>query len=179
MNLTQGFIPSARTEFQRYKDLGDRALSQLSDAQLFASPGPGSNSAAVIVQHLAGNMLSRWTRFLEEDGEKPWRNRESEFREPAQDRKVLMARWEAGWECLFEALDQLEGLPPETRLHIRGQAHSPEAAVTRQLAHYASHVGQLIYLGKWLLGESWQPLSIPPGQSEAFNRRMMGPRDQA
>ncbi len=168
------FLSSARAEFERYRGLGEAAMAQLSDAELYLQPGPGDNSMATIVNHLAGNMLSRWTNFLVEDGEKTWRNREAEFREPPGDREQLLQHWEAGWECLFRALETLREADPTTKVLIRAQPHSIPQAVHRQLAHYASHVGQMVYLAKHLKGEHWMYLSIAPGQSEAFNRQLFG-----
>ena len=168
------FLKSARLEFAHYRQLGERAMAQLSDRELYLQPGPADNSIAVIANHLAGNMLSRWTNFLEEDGEKPWRNREAEFGEPPRERGALMQHWHAGWACLFEALDTLGQTDPGAQVLIRNQPHSISRAIHRQLAHYASHVGQIVYLAKHLKGVGWEYLSIAPGQSEAFNKQLFG-----
>lgn len=168
------FLSSAKAEFERYRSLGEAALAQLSDRELYLQPGPADNSVAVIVNHLAGNMLSRWTNFLAEDGEKPWRNREAEFEQPPATRDSLLQHWNAGWDCLFAALDALPQTDPGTQVMIRNQPHSIAQAVHRQLGHYASHVGQIVYLAKHLKGAGWQYLSIAPGQSEAFNKRLFG-----
>ncbi|WP_088340844.1 DUF1572 family protein [Robiginitalea sediminis] len=173
MGLPMDYFTSVRREFLRYKSLGENTFAQLTDSELYWKPSPTSNSAAIIATHMAGNMISRWTRVLEEDGEKSWRNREGEFTDPPPTREALLAYWEKGWGCLFEALELLERAPEGTLLHIRGEAHTPAEAINRQLAHYASHAGQLVFLGKILKGESWRYLSIPPGQSEAFNRQML------
>lgn len=167
------YLESARKEFLRYKSLGEAALEQLTDSELYASAGTASNSAAVITRHMAGNMLSRWTNPLEEDGEKPWRHREEEFGDPPPTRAALMAYWASGWSCLFNALTLLEAAPSDTILRIRGEAHSPVEAVNRQLAHYAYHVGQLVLIGKQYRGTEWKYQSIPPGESEAFNQAML------
>ncbi len=172
------FLNSARSEFERYRMLGEAAMAQLSDRELYLQPGPADNSVAVIVNHLAGNMLSRWTNFLAEDGEKPWRNREAEFGPPPATREKLAAHWQAGWDCLFMALETLGGADPDAKVLIRNQPHSIPQAVLRQLAHYASHVGQMVYLAKMLKGPNWEYLSIAPGQSEAFNRKLFGPGSQ-
>lgn len=168
------FLSSARSEFGRCRQLGEKAMAQLSDRELYLQPGPADNSIAVIVNHLAGNMLSRWTNFLEEDGEKPWRNREAEFGQPPRERTELMRHWQAGWECLFAALDTLREADSGAKVLIRNQPHSIAGAVQRQLAHYASHVGQIVYLAKHFKGAGWEFLSIPPGQSEAFNQHLFG-----
>lgn len=173
------FLNSARSEFERYRKLGEAAMAQLSDRELYLQPGPADNSVAVIVNHLAGNMLSRWTNFLAEDGEKPWRNREAEFGTPPATREKLTAHWQAGWDCLFAALETLGGADPGAKVMIRNQPHSIAQAVQRQLAHYASHVGQMVYLAKMLKGPNWEYLSIAPGQSEAFNRELFGPGSQS
>lgn len=173
--IYQEFLSSARSEFDRYRRLGESALAQLSDRELYLQPGPADNSVAVIINHLAGNLTSRWTNFLDEDGEKPWRNREAEFGEPPGTRQMLMERWQSGWDCLFKALDALRETDPARRVVIRNQPHSIPQAVHRQLAHYACHVGQMIYLAKHFKGSAWEYLSIPPGQSESFNRKHFGP----
>jgi len=172
--IYKDFLESARTEFERYRKLGEEAMAQLSDRELYLQPGPADNSVAVIANHLAGNMLSRWTHFLAEDGEKPWRNREAEFGTPPATREKLMAHWQGGWICLFAALETLDGADPGAKVLIRNQPHSILQAVHRQLAHYASHVGQMVYLAKMLKGPNWKYLSIAPGQSEAFNRERFG-----
>lgn len=166
------FIQSARFEFERYKKLGDAVLCQVNDLQLYFEPGGGSNSMAVLVKHLAGNMKSRWTDVLTTDGEKPWRNREEEFRNPPETREALMELWESGWKALFLALDTLEEAPCGTTITIRHEPHSVFQAVNRQLGHYSYHIGQMISLGRLLLGTSWEFQSIPPGMSEAFNKTM-------
>ena len=167
-------LASFRQNFQAYKTLADRALAQLSEPEWLHQPAPGSNSAAVIVQHLVGNLRSRFTDFLTTDGEKPTRQRDAEFEEPVSEAAVpaLKQEWEAAWRILF---DLLAALQPEDLLRtvtIRGEAHTALQALQRQVAHYASHIGQLVQLAKIMRGEAFQSLSIPRGQSQQFNQQM-------
>ncbi len=162
------FLKSILSLFRYYKSLGDKSIAQLSDEQLHHEP-PGSNSMAIIMKHLSGNMLSRWTDFLTSDGEKTWRNREQEFEDSFNNREELMAYWEKGWSCLFEALEGLKPNDLNRIIYIRNEGHTVVEAIHRQLAHYASHVGQLVYLAKMLKKDDWQSLSIPKGQSQSFN----------
>ena len=160
--------------FQQYKALADRALAQLADAQWLHQPAPGSNSAAVIVQHLVGNLRSRFTDFLTTDGEKPTRQRDQEFEEPrsAAGIPALRQEWEAAWRILFDLLEALRPTDLMRTVFIRGEAHTVLAALQRQVAHYASHAGQLVQLAKIIRGEAFQSLSIARGQSQQFNLRM-------
>ncbi|MFZ1694492.1 MAG: DUF1572 family protein [Flavobacteriales bacterium] len=164
------FLDSARKEFRYYRSLGERAMAQLPDADLFKEPAPGNNSIAVIVQHLHGNMLSRWTEFLTSDGEKAWRDREGEFDPKLTARDELMARWNKGWDCLLAAIDPLTPADLERTVRIRTEPHSVAQAIARQLAHVPYHVGQIVLLAKLIKGESFQSLSIPRGGTAAFNR---------
>ncbi|MGI4735920.1 MAG: DUF1572 domain-containing protein [Janthinobacterium lividum] len=166
---TSDFLSSARKQFAYYKLLGDQTFAQVSDEQLFWQPNPACNSLASIVKHLWGNMLSRWTDFLTTDGEKPWRAREAEFDNDLATRAAVLAHWEAGWQCLFRALDGLTAADLGRTIYIRHQGHTVLEAINRQLAHYPYHVGQLVLMGKLLQGEAWQSLSIPRGGSAAFN----------
>ncbi len=138
-------------------------------AQLFWQPHPASNSIAMIVKHLWGNMLSRWTDFLTADGEKPWRDRETEFANDLTAPADVLAHWDAGWQCLFGALDALADADLGKEIFIRHQGHTVLEAINRQLAHYPYHVGQLVFLGKLACGDAWQSLSIPKGGSAAYN----------
>ena len=167
-------IASARKEFERFKLLGEKSLDQLTDDDLHWQYNAQSNSIAIIINHMWGNMLSRWTNFLTTDGEKADRQRDKEFEQNALSREELMTRWDEGWKCLFDALDSITHDTIDTVIYIRKEPHSIADAIHRQLAHYASHIGQVMYIGRMIKGESWQSLSIPKGQSEAFNRRMMG-----
>lgn len=160
-------------EFQKIKKLADKAIEQLSDEQLHVTIDKESNSVAVIMRHMAGNMRSRWVDFLTSDGEKPTRMRDQEFEDPAQSRAELMAEWEHGWQCVFNALGPLTDADLSRTVIIRGEPHSVYKAASRQVAHYAGHAYQILFLAKHLLGPSWKTLSIPRGQSEEFNRRML------
>ncbi|MBK8819240.1 MAG: DUF1572 family protein [Saprospiraceae bacterium] len=163
------FIDSSKKLFLYYKSLGEKAMNQINDDMLFFEPTPGINSIAIIVRHLQGNMKSRWTDFLTSDGEKPWRNRDEEFEEFVTDRTKLMLLWEEGWQCLFDALDNLSPEDLNKEITIRNQAQSVMDAVQRQIAHYAYHVGQIVYISKINKGDDWQSLSIPKNNSETYN----------
>ncbi|HRH68136.1 MAG TPA: DUF1572 family protein [Flavobacteriales bacterium] len=166
---TLDFLQSARKEFAYYRSLGDKTFAQLPDADLFRDPAPGNNSIAVLVKHMHGNMLSRWTDFLTTDGEKPWRQRDAEFENDITTRDALLDRWKEGWNCLFSAIDQLTPADLERTVLIRTEPHSVQQAIVRQLAHLPYHVGQIVLLGKVFLGESFVSLSIPKGGSRQFN----------
>ncbi|PIF44448.1 uncharacterized protein DUF1572 [Chryseobacterium sp. 52] len=158
--------------FEYYKSLGDKAFEQLSDEQIFWHYNDESNSIAVIVKHIAGNMLSRWTHFLTEDGEKSWRNRDEEFINTFKTKKEVLDFWEKGWECLFEALGQINEENLYSTLFIRGEAHSVVDAVLRQMAHYPYHIGQIVYIAKMMKNEEWKTLSIERNKSREFNNEM-------
>jgi hypothetical protein len=165
------YLPLVTREFQRLKGVADRAIAQISEAQFFQVPGPEDNSIAVLVKHVAGNSLSRWTDFLHSDGEKPGRNRDAEFElVPEDTREHLLARWEAGWSALFDALRPLVESDLARAVTIRGESLTVLQAINRQLTHYAYHVGQIVFLAKHLAGPRWKSLSIPRGESQRFNR---------
>ncbi|WP_210517245.1 DUF1572 family protein [Hymenobacter terricola] len=174
----EALLATFRQNFRTYKLLADRALAQLSDAEWLHRPAPGSNSAAVIVQHMVGNLRSRFTCFLTSDGEKPTRERDQEFEEPASVAAVpaLQQAWDAAWPILFTLLDELQPADLLRPVTIRGEAHTVLAAVQRQVAHYAYHTGQLVQLAKIIRAENFQSLSIPRGQSQQFNQHMAGTR---
>ncbi|TDB62272.1 DUF1572 family protein [Arundinibacter roseus] len=163
------YLESAIGHFEAYKKLGERTLEQLSDEELFWQYNVESNSIASIVKHLWGNMLSRWTDFLTTDGEKPWRQREAEFDNDTHNREQLMTQWNDGWNCLLSSLQSLTEEDLSKSVLIRNEQHSVVDAINRQLAHYASHVGQLLFIGKMLRGAAWISPSIPRGDSEKFN----------
>jgi len=165
-------LTSYRKQFAYYRHLGEGAMAQLTEEQLFHDDAAGSNSVAVIVKHLAGNMKSRWTDFLTTDGEKPWRKREEEFVADFPDRAALEAAWAEGWAVLELALNELTPDQLDTVIYIRNEGHSVGEALNRQLAHYAYHVGQMVLLGKQLTGENWQSLSVPRGASATYNQKM-------
>ena len=163
------FLESARKLFRYYKKLGEGAIAQLNDEQVLARADDASNSIALIVHHLSGNMLSRWTDFLTSDGEKAWRDRDAEFEHAYLDKKTMMEAWDKGWQCLLDALDQLKAADLLTVIYIRNEGQTVLEAVQRQLAHYPHHVGQIIFQAKVLKGPAFQSLSIPKGNSEKFN----------
>lgn len=163
------YLTSAQKQFLYYKSLGEKTFSQLSDEQLFWQYNPESNSIAMIVRHLWGNMLSRWTDFLTTDGEKEWRNRDAEFENGTTTRQEMMAQWDAGWTCLFDALNALTENDLDKIIYIRNMGHTVMEAINRQLAHYPYHVGQIVFIGKMLLDDQWTSLSIPRGTSDTYN----------
>jgi hypothetical protein len=163
------YLESVNRQFQYYESLGRKTMDQLKDEDLTREPVPLVNSISVIVKHLHGNMLSRWTDFLNTDGEKDFRDRDGEFEESLRTREEIMAKWEEGWKVLFDALDGLEESHLSQIVHIRNQGHTVVEAINRQLCHYAYHVGQMVYLGKIFRGDDWESLSIPRNQSKAFN----------
>jgi uncharacterized damage-inducible protein DinB len=158
--------------FRYYKKLGDRAMAQCPDEGLFATLDAESNSIAIVVKHMAGNMRSRWTSFLTTDGEKPDRNRDTEFEEPPVTRAELMELWERGWKYLFDALEPLTDADASRTVTIRTEPHSVMQAINRQVAHYSYHVGQIVYLARHFAGDKWQSLTIPKKKSGEFNRQV-------
>ena len=167
--MTADFLRSARKQFEYYKLLGDQTFAQLPDEALFWQYNAESNSIAIIVKHLWGNMLSRWTDFLTTDGEKPWREREAEFDNDLTTRAEVLEKWQAGWQCLFAALDALTPADLDRTIYIRNQGHTVVEAINRQLAHYPYHVGQIVFVARLVANEAWQSLSIPRGASAAYN----------
>lgn len=165
-------LPSSLRIFKQYKTLADSAIKQIDEAGLHWKPETESNSIAIIMKHMSGNMLSRWSDFLTSDGEKEWRNRDAEFEEDNHSLQQIMADWEKGWNCLFAALEPLSNDDLTKIVHIRNEAHSVMEAVNRQIAHYSYHVGQIVYLAKAIKSDQWQTLSIAKGKSQAFNDSM-------
>ncbi|WP_194766455.1 DUF1572 family protein [Tamlana sp. I1] len=165
----ESYLESITKQFEYYKSLGDKTFSQLSFENLQWQSDENSNSISIIVKHLAGNMLSRWTNFLTEDGEKDSRNRDQEFVDGFQSKEELIAAWESGWHTLFNAIKPLKTEDLERIIYIRNQGHTVLEAINRQLTHYAYHIGQIVFLGKLLKGEHWQSLSIPKGASSIYN----------
>ncbi|MEP6627788.1 MAG: DUF1572 family protein [Ginsengibacter sp.] len=155
------YLESVKKQFSLYRSLGEKAISQVDDDKLFWQYNPESNSIAIIVHHLWGNMLSRWTNFLTEDGEKTSRDRDSEFEDVIKSKADLLEKWNAGWECLFTALSSMHPEDLDKTVYIRKEPLTVMDAINRQLAHYASHVGQIIFLGKMILNDRWVSLSIP------------------
>ncbi len=158
-------------QFQYYKQLGEKTFSQLSEQDLYWQYNENSNSIAIIVNHLSGNMLSRWTDFLTTDGEKEWRNRDEEFEIQIQSKDKLLEKWERGWSCLFEALKHIKKEEDlEQVIYIRNEDHTVIEAINRQLAHYPYHIGQIVFIGKMLKDTEWNSLSIPKNKSSDYNQ---------
>jgi hypothetical protein len=174
MTIDTIFLQSAIKRLSYYKELGDKTFAQLTEADFHYQPNEASNSIAIIIQHMAGNMLSRWTDFLTSDGEKDWRNRDTEFEEQQMNKEQLIAFWEKGWQCCLDALRSLTAGDLLKTIYIRSEGLLVADAINRQLAHYPHHVGQVIYLGKMIKGNNWQNLSIAKGASTAFNQQMSG-----
>jgi hypothetical protein len=166
------FIQSIESEYARYKTMADKAIQQLSDDEVMLAPGADSNSVAVIVKHVGGNLASRFTDFLTTDGEKPWRQRDEEFETGSAARADVLAVWEKGWAVLFATLSSLTDADLTKTVTIRGEGMPAHVALHRSLAHTASHVGQIVYAAKAMRGGAWQTLSIPKGKSAEFNRAM-------
>jgi hypothetical protein len=172
LTFTTSYIEDALAVLRYYKKLAERAMEQVTDAQLFAVLDGEMNSIAIIVKHMTGNMRSRWTDFLTTDGEKPDRNRDSEFVNPPATRAALIEEWENGWSRMFDALAPLTDADLGRIVTIRGEAHSVMQAINRQVAHYPHHVGQIVLLAKHFAGEHWVSLSVPRNQSAEFNRKV-------
>jgi uncharacterized damage-inducible protein DinB len=172
--LTTSYLKDSVDLFRYYKKLAERAMEQCPDEGLFAALDTESNSIAIIVKHMAGNMRSRWTNFLTADGEKPDRNRDSEFEEPPANRAELLAMWEQGWKYLFDALDSLTDADLARTVTIRTEPHSVTQAINRQMGHYAYHMGQIAFLAKHFAAQSgkWTALTVPRKKSAEFNARV-------
>ena len=164
------YLDSTKKLFAYYKKLGDDAMAQIDDEKLFFQVNEDANSIAIIVQHLAGNMLSRWTDFLTTDGEKEWRNRDAEFEKNITNKQDLLAYWNSGWQCLFKSLEPLTSSDLDKIIYIRNEGHTVLEAINRQLAHYPYHVGQLVFLAKLLAADKWKSLSIPKNKSQEYNQ---------
>ncbi|MGE3808311.1 MAG: DUF1572 family protein [Gemmataceae bacterium] len=167
-------IDGALVAFQSNKNWADKAIAQLPDEQLHIALDPHTNSIAVIMKHIAGNLLSRWTDFLTTDGEKPWRNRDDEFVDTFSSRGELTAYWESGWQRLFDALASLTPLDLGKTVTIRGEPHSVPLALQRALAHTAYHVGQIMLIARVLAGDHWTTITIPRGDSAGYNQKVWG-----
>jgi hypothetical protein len=174
--FTTSYLADSLERFRGFKTMGERAMAQVSDDQLQVALDPESNSIAVIVKHLAGNMRSRWTDFLAADGEKPDRNRDSEFEAPPATRAALMELWESGWRAVFDALEPLTDADLVRTVYIRNEPHSVTQAINRQVAHYACHVGQIVFLAKHLAASKWTSLTIPRRKPAEVNARMASKR---
>ena len=170
--FTASYLKDSMELFRYYKKLGERAMAQCPEEALFTTLDTESNSIAIIVKHMAGNMRSRWTDFLTTDGEKPDRNRDTEFEEPPRTRTELMELWERGWKLLFGALEPLSDADQTRTITIRTEPHSVTQAINRQVAHYSYHVGQIVYLARHFAGKKWQTLTIPKKKSAEFNKKV-------
>lgn len=170
--MRKGQLESAKDQFKHYKSIGERTFAQLNDDDLFWQYNEESNSIAIIVKHLWGNMMSRWTDFLITDGEKEWRKRDEEFEDDINTRSEMMDKWNSGWRCLFNALDSItqEDLDSKS-IYIRNEEHSIIDAINRQLAHYSYHVGQIVLIAK-MTSSDWKALTIPKGESKVYNEKM-------
>ncbi|WP_064093467.1 DUF1572 family protein [Rossellomorea aquimaris] len=173
MNVENEYLKVIRERFLAIKRQGERAISQLSEENIHWVFNESSNSVAVIVKHVSGNMVSRWTEPLTTDGEKPDRNRDKEFENTISSKQDLMNVWEKGWQTLLETLHVIHEQDLLKDIYIRGERHSVLEAIERQLAHYAAHIGQIVFIGKQLMGENWECLSIPKGKSQEFSNKMI------
>ena len=172
MNIATTFLQSAIKRVAYYKELGDKTFAQLNEADFYFKPNEENNNIALIIQHLAGNMLSRWTDFLTTDGEKEWRNRDTEFEEQNLLKQQLIDLWQKGWSCFLNALQQLNDTDLSKTVYIRQQGLVVIDAINRQLAHYPYHVGQIIYIAKIIKDKNWQSLSIDKGKSDQYNQQL-------
>jgi len=163
------YLSSVKQLFRYYKQLGDKAIGQVTEEQMHWQYNQQSNSIAIIIKHIAGNSLSRWTNFLTTDGEKEWRNRDDEFEDTTSTKEGLITLWNRGWQCIYDAIDPLADDDLMRTVYIRNEGHTVIEAINRQLAHIPYHVGQIVFIAKMLAAENWESLSIPKGQSKSFN----------
>ena len=169
MSLQNSYLESIKKQFLYYKTLGEKAMEQLEPEQLFISVNEDTNSIAVIIKHLSGNMISRWTDFLTSDGEKDWRNRDGEFEETINTKEELLNVWNKGWDCFFNTINALTPDQLETIIYIRNEGHTVIEAINRQLAHYPYHIGQIVFYAKMLKKSEWNSLSIAKNKSTSYN----------
>lgn len=174
MNLASEFMTSTIDTLTVNKRLADRAVAQVSDEDLHRALDEQTNSIAIIMKHVAGNLRSRWTDVLTTDGEKPWRHRDQEFIDTDRSRRKVLDDWESGWNCLFDALNALTDDDLSKTVFIRGEPHSVPLAIQRSLGHSCYHIGQIIHIARIHAGDHWQTLTIPPGGSEQFNQENWG-----
>jgi len=167
--MTNNYLYSVIKQFEYYKLLGEKTFFQLGDEQLYWQYNSESNSIAIIIKHLWGNMLSRWSDFLTTDGEKEWRNRDAEFETEERTREALLIKWNEGWACLFDTLNKLKEEDLTKEIFIRNQGHTVMEAINRQLAHYPYHVGQIVFIGKLVCNQKWESLSIPKRKPTNYN----------
>jgi hypothetical protein len=169
LERTDSYLKDSLAIFHYYKKLGENAMAQCPDEGLFAALDEENNSIAIVVKHMWGNMLSRWTDLLTSDGEKPSRNRDAEFENPPKTRAEILDLWDGGWKCMFAALEPLSDSQLTQTITIRGEAHSVMQAINRQVAHYSYHVGQIVLLAKHAAGANWKALTVPKKKSAEFN----------
>jgi len=169
MNAPSSYLESVKKQFRYYKILAEKAMEQLEPEQLFVSVNEDTNSIAVIVKHLSGNMLSRWTNFMTTDGEKQTRNRDGEFENDLETKEQLLTTWNAGWDCFLAALDSLQPDQLFEIIYIRNEGHTVIEAINRQLAHYPYHIGQIVFYAKQLKNSEWESLSIAKNKSKNYN----------
>ena len=167
--MQNSYLTSVSKQFEYYKMLGDKTFDQLTDEDIHWQFNDQSNNVSIIVKHCVGNMLSRWTNFLTEDGEKSWRHRDQEFEDTYKTKAALITAWDAGWNCAFEAINALTNADLERIIYIRNQGHTVTEAINRQLTHYSYHVGQIVFLGKMITHQKWESLSILKGKSANYN----------
>lgn len=172
LQFTTSYLEDSHRLFRYYKELAEGALNQVTDEQMYALLDEDANSIAIVMKHMAGNMKSRWTHVLSEDGEKPWRNRDTEFEHPPATRQALLLLWEEGWACVFVALKSLTDADLGQTVTIRGESHSIMQAINRQIAHYSYHCGQIVLLAKHFQHAQWKSLTVPRGKSEEFNAKV-------
>ena len=177
-NINQEYLESVKKQFLYYKTLGEKAIEQISEEQLFEFFNEDSNSIATIIKHLHGNMLSRWTDFLTTDGEKTWRKRDAEFENEVFSKEILMQKWNDGWNCLFNTLNSLTADDLMRIIYIRNEGHTVMEAINRQLAHYPYHIGQMIFAAKILKENQWKSLSIPKNESQHYNQEKFSKEKQ-
>ncbi len=176
MDISTEFMSAVINAFEANKRLADRAVAQVPDDKLHIALDENTNSIAVIMKHVAGNLISRWTDFLTTDGEKPWRNRDDEFEDTFASRAEILEYWERGWACLLATLKGLKTEGLTKTVHIRGEPHSVPLALERSLGHTCYHVGQIVQVARIHAGEKWNTLTIPRGESEQFNKTHWGQR---
>lgn len=173
LKFTTSYLEDSLAVFRAYKKMGEGAMAQATDEQLFTTLDPEANSIAIIVKHIVGNMRSRWVDFLTSDGEKSDRHRDTEFENPPATRQELLDLWERGWGYVFTALEPLSDADLARTVTIRGEAHSVMQAINRQLAHYSCHIGQIVLLAKHFQGSQWRSLTVPRGKSAEFNQKVL------
>ncbi len=169
--MDSNYLESVIKQFNYLKSLGDKTFAQLNDKDIHWKHNEYSNNIAIVTKHIVGNMLSRWTNFLTEDGEKDWRHRDSEFEDSYTTKAAMISAWEKGWKCLFDAITPLKDEDLKRIIYIRNEGHTVTEAINRQLSHYSYHIGQIVLLGTLIKGNDWKSLSVPKNQSKAYNQK--------